>query len=261
MYELSEITGDLPQQYQTMLSRVSEYYPVITEATKNFNKSQSQFMNNMLTISQPTNLRCARQILAEMTRTKQALDESYFGIEKKRVDIKKKKHLLTQTEDQFDTELLEIEVTELENQIITSMGYVEGAVRKISAYMTQYQTILAHYGKDEFTEEDFEKDEERYHIMKMFEQALCAARSRQGVVDEGNHIYCYQIGISGTAVQMEVSQFLSEEGEIVKAGELPEHGRTWEWMQKMGDKYAGCAHRFCQLKGMLLMQEDSLHES
>jgi hypothetical protein len=261
MYELSEITGNLPQQYQTMLSKVSEYYPVITKATRNFNKSQSQFMNNMLTVSQPTELRSLRQILAEMTRTKQALDEAYFGIEKKRVDIKKKKHLLTKTEDEFDAELLTIEIAEVENQIATSMGYVEGAVRKISAYMTQYQTMLDSYGKTEFTEEDFEKDEERYHIMKMFEQALCAARSRQGVIDEGNHIYCYQIGISGTAAQMEVSQFLSEEGETVKSGMLPDHEKTWAWMKNMGDKYAGCAHVFCQLKGMKLMQEDSLHES
>jgi hypothetical protein len=261
MYELSEITGNLPQQYQTMLSKVSEYYPVITKATRNFNKSQSQFMNNMLTVSQPTELRSLRQILAEMTRTKQALDEAYFGIEKKRVDIKKKKHLLTKTEDEFDAELLTIEIAEVENQIATSMGYVEGAVRKISAYMTQYQTMLDSYGKTEFTEEDFEKDEERYHIMKMFEQALCAARSRQGVIDEGNHIYCYQIGISGTAAQMEVSQFLTEEGETVKSGMLPDHEKTWVWMKAMGDKYAGCAHKFCQLKGMKLMQEDSLHES
>ena len=257
MHDLTEIKPNLPTQYQTMLQSVSNYFPVITKATRNFNKTQSQFMNNMLTLSQPTELRSLRQILAEVNKTKQALDESYFKIRKKQVEIKQKKRF--STKDEFEQEMLDIEIAELESQISNTMGYVEGAVRKISSYMSQYQNILDRLGIEEMSEADFEKDEERYHIMKMFEQALCAARSRQGVVDEGNHIYCYQIGISGTAVQMEVSQFLSEEGEIVKAGELPEHGRTWEWMQKMADKYAGSAKKFCGLRGIELLQEESLH--
>ena len=90
MYEITTLNKDLPTQYKTMLSEVSEYYPVITKATKNFNKSQSQFMNNMLTVSHPTELRNLRQILAQLNRAKMALDEAYFKVEKKKIEIKKK---------------------------------------------------------------------------------------------------------------------------------------------------------------------------
>lgn len=261
MYEITTLNKDLPTQYKTMLSEVSEYYPVITKATRNFNKSQSQFMNNMLTVSHPTELRNLRQILAQLNRAKQALDEAYFNVEKKKIRIKQRQRKLETVTDDLEKELLEIQIMQSQSQLEHSLQSVEGAVRKVSGYVSQYKHILKEKGIEEMTEADFEADEERYHIMKMFEQGLCAARSRQGVIDEGNHIYCYQIGINGTAAQMEVSAFLAEEGEIVKGGNLPSHERTWKWMHDMADKYAGSAEKFCQLKGMELLQEGSLHES
>jgi len=261
MYEITTLNKDLPVRYKTMLTEISEYYPVITKATRNFNKSQSQFMNNMLTVSHPTELRNLRQILAQLNRAKMALDEAYFKVEKKKIRIKQKQLKLEAEPDELKQEYLEIEIMQMESQLESSMGSVEGCVRKVSGYVTQYKHILKEKGIEEMTEADFEADEERYHIMKMFEQGLCAARSRQGVIDEGNHIYCYQIGISGTAAQMEVSVFLSAEGEMVKAGKMPTHEHTWKWMNEMADKYSGSAEKFCQLKGMELLQEGALHES
>jgi hypothetical protein len=185
-----------------------------------------------------------------------ALDEAYFNIRKKQIEIARKK--ATSADNQFDRDMMEVEVQELECQIKNTMGYVEGAIRKISAYMTQYKNILSKYGKEEFSEEDFEKDEERYHVMKAFEQGLCAARSHGGVIDEGNHIYFYQIGISGTAAQMEVNQFLAGEGKQLQAGEMPTHENTVTWMNDMADKYAGCAVDFAKRKGMTLIDEGSV---
>ena len=247
---------NLPEQYHGMMERINHFYPVIEKATKNFNKSQSQFMDNMFTVSQPTELRSARQILAEINKAKMALDEAYFGIRKKQVEIRRKK--AATPDDIYHKELLDIEAQELESQVNHTMGYVEGAIRKISAYMTQYQNILQKYGKEEFTEADFEADEERYHIMKAFEQALCAARSRGGVVDEGNHIYFYQIGISGTAAQVEVRNFLAVEGKVVEAGALPPHDMTVKWLQSMADKYSGCSVIYAKQKGMTLIDRESL---
>ena len=260
MYELSEIKQNLPTQYQTMLSDVSDYYPVIAKATKAYNKTQSQFMDNMMTLSQPTELRSLRQILAEVNKSKMALDEAYFGIEKKRIDIKKKQRAFDKETDDLEQELLTLEIAELESQIGNTMGYVEGAIRRISAYMNQYKTILMFLGKKEISEEDFEKDEERYHIMKAFEQALCAARSRQGTIDEGNHIYFYQIGINGTAAQVEIMQYLDSEGRQYTEGELPSHNNTWKWLHDMADKYQGSAQKLIDNKHMVLMDSGSMHQ-
>jgi len=258
--DLVKIDQALPQQYQNMLSEVSEYYPVIAKATRNFNKTQSQYMNNMMTVSQPTELRSLRQILAEITKSKQALDETFYKIRKQEIEVKVKQRQLGTEKDELVCEMLQVEVAELESKNRNTMGYVEGAIRRVSAFMVQYRTLLKTCGKEEVTEEDFEKDEERYHIMKMFEQALCAARSRGGSIDEGNHIYAYQIGISGTAAQVEVSTLLETEGKMIVAGKMPTHEMTWKWMHEMADKYAGSAKKFCELKGMELIQQESLHD-
>lgn len=261
MYEISTLTTSLPQNYQTMLDNISEYYPVVAKATKNYNKTQSQFMDNMLTLSQPTKLRSLRQILAEINKAKRALDEAYFKIEKQKVKILKKKRKLETEEDDLERQLIHIEVAEIESQISHSMSYVEGAIRKISAYMNQYKNILNCLGKDEITEEDFEKDEERYHIMTAFSQGLHAARSHNGIIDEGNHIYLYQIGISGTAAQVEVNNFLASEGKMVAEGELPSHQLAWDWLHKMADKYQGSAEKFQSEKHMVLLSEEALHDN
>jgi len=260
MYELTEIKSDLTTQYQIMLSEVSSYFPVIAKATRNYNKTQSQFMDNMLTLNQPTELRSLRQILAEINKSKMALDEAYFKIQKKKIRIKQKQRKLKIEKDGLECELLAISIAELESQITNTMGYVEGAIRKISAYMSQYQNILDYLGKDEITEEDFEADEERYHIMKVFEQALCAARSRGGVIDEGNHIYFYQIGISGAAAQLEVIAFLQLEEQMLIENKISTHKNTWDWMHAMADKYSGCAKKFAEKKHMILLSEKALYK-
>jgi hypothetical protein len=216
-------------------------------------------MDNMLTVNHPTGLRNARQILAEVNRSKMALEESYFAMKKKKIDIKKKLELL-ETADGLDKDLLEVEIEEIRSQIVTNTGYIEGAIRKVAAYMNQYNNILKSLGKEEFSEEDFEKDEERYHIMKMFEQGLCAARSHGGVIDEGNQIYAHQIGINGTAAQVEVSTYLENEGKLIVNNILPPHNMTIEWLRSMADKYEGSAKAYAALKGMELLDTTSLHK-
>ena len=259
MYDIAIIGDKLSTPYKGMLGEVSEYFPIISRATRNFNKTQSQFMNNMMTLSQPTELRSLRQILAEVTKSKHALDEAFFGIRKKQVEIKRKRRDILNTKDPLDIEFLEIEIAEIENQISSTMGYVEGAIRKIHAYINQYKRLLESLGIEHVTEEAFEKDEERYHIMKVFEQALCAARSRSGVIDEGNHIYFYQIGISGTAAQFEISQFLTAEGKKIQNNQKLRHSDTTDWLVRMAAKYSGCATEFAKVKHIAVMDEKALH--
>jgi hypothetical protein len=263
----------LNKHYGSIIEEIKSYYPVIAKATRCYNKTQSQFMDNMMTLSQPTELRSLRQILAELNRSKMALDEAYFGIEKKRIE---KEQLNVELEAlgiidiegyperdikllELDKKLLILKINELESQIKNTVGYVEGALRRVSAYMHQYQNILKYLGKEEITEEDFEKDEERYHIMKAFEQALCAARSRGGLIDEGNQIYFYQIGINGGIAQAEIVEYLNYENEQIRSKSAVTHSLTWAWLHQMADKYSGCASKFAESKHIKLLDKTSLH--
>lgn len=237
-------------QHKEMLKQIKNDLPMVKKATRNFNKTHSQFFYNVLDNTCLTDLRSARQALAEIQKTKQALDEAYFGIEKKKARIE----LLQEKNDK----LSRIKALELQSQINNSMGYVEGAIRKMAAYIAQYKSILKKYGKDEFTEEDFEKDEERYHIMTAFAQGLHSARAHGGCIDEGNHIYLFQIGISGIAAQAEVSDFLDLERTLIDDGKMPTHQMTLNWLNNLADKYQGCATEYIKKRGLQLTYNESL---
>jgi len=173
---------DLPQEYNNMLAKIEKNMPALLHDQQAFFKSQSQFMNNMLTVSHPTPLRNLRQILAEVNKTKTALDQAYIKNKKLDIKIKMKYRDIENTQDELKKELLEAQIIQIEIGIQATENYMKGAIRKISAYVEQYNSILNHIGKESFTEEDFEREETRYHIGKAFEQALTAARSRGGLI-------------------------------------------------------------------------------
>jgi hypothetical protein len=254
-----EISPVLGGNYPAMLDRISTRYPALKQDTEAFYKTQSQFMDNMLTVNAPTELRNLRQILAEIQKSKMALQEAYFANKKKAIEIKQKRLFLESATD-LDAELLEVEIAELQSQIANTEDYMKGAIRKISAYMAQYDSILAKLGKTELAEEDFEEDEERYHIMRAFEQGLCAARSHNGWIDEGNQIYLFQIGINGMVAQAEVERYLEEEQKIIESGKEPAHEMTTKFLEYCARKFKGCSGKYAERRGMTLLDRNSLNK-
>lgn len=214
-------------------------------------------MDSMFTVSCPTELRNIRQILAEITRTREALEEASIAVRKQKIEIAKKRMDYANAQG-LDRDIAEIEIEEIESKLKNTHGYILGAIRKLSAYTRQYKAILQYIGKDEFTEADFEEDEERYHIMKAFEQGLCAARSRGGVIDEGNQIYFYQIGINGMVAQAEVTRYIQEEMKLLEAGKEPAHEMTVKFLAYCARKFKGCAAKYAERKGMSLIDYESL---
>jgi paraquat-inducible protein B len=237
-------------EYAVMINKLEAGLPAIREATDNFNKTQSQFMDNMLTVSHPTPLRNIRQILAEMNKTDQALKEAYIKCAKKEVEIEKKLRALDSEEDELEVKMLQLDIVELKTQLESTKGYIGGAIRKLSNYQEQYSAIMQSIGKESLTEADFEEEEERYHIMKAFDQGTTAARSRQFMIDEGNLIYLTQIGINAGVAQKDVANYLYAELELIKSGQEPTHNMYIKFLNDMADKHTGCSNKAAISKGM-----------
>jgi len=236
-------------KYTQLIEVINETLPEINRATALFNKTQSHFMDNMLTVSHVTPIRNLRQILAEIKRTRLALGEAYYGIKKSEVSIEEKREQkpgLTHIQQRR----IDIEIEELEWKITTIKENAEGAIRKLANYSRQYQEIQTAYNLHNFTEEDFEQEEERYHICKAFEQGLNAARAHQGYIDEGNQIYFSQIGINGTVAQVMVTNYLNREASMLSTGIEPGHDMQIDFLLSMADKFKGCSTRYGEWKGM-----------
>ena len=168
---------DAKPEYKSMLSNIAEKAPAVAQATSNFHKSHSQFMGVTLDVTAITPVRSIKHTLAEIDRTRSALQEAYIGMRKKENKLKKLERKLEEETDDLERELLEIKIVEAQSHLASTRNHVQGAVRKLNFFTNQYDNLMQKIGKDELTEEDYELEEVKYHIMTCMKQALTAARS------------------------------------------------------------------------------------
>ena len=255
---LNEALPTAAPEYKSMLSNIAEKMPAVTQATSNFHKSHSQFMGVTLDVTAITPIRSIKHTLAEIDKTRSALQEAYINLRKKEVKLKKKQVKLVDCREPLARELLEIEILEIQVHLEGTRNAVQGAVRKMNFFTNQYDNLMKKIGKEELSEEDYELEEARYHIMTCMKQALNSARPRQGVIDEGNMIYLFDLGINAAQAQAEVFSYLNWENELVTQGKAPEHEHTVQWLEGCADKWAGCPAAFANSRGFDIIDKTSL---
>ena len=248
-------------EYNLMLKNIQDRMPAVTRDTSNFHKSHSQFMSVTLDVTAITPIRSIKHTLAEIDRTKSALQEAYIGLRKKQVELKKKDRELESCTDPLDRELLEIEILELNSHLEGTQNHVNGALRKMNFMVNQHKQLLEVVGKNEITEEDYEKEEARYHIMTCMKQALNAARSRNGTIDEGNLIYLFDLGINAAQAQAEVFAYLNMENQLISNGNAPTHEMTMRWLEACADKWQQDPATFAARRGFSVFDRSSLTNS
>ena len=168
------------KEYKQMLTNINTSLPAIKKSSSNFYKSHSQFMGVMLDVTAITPIRSVKHTLAELDKTRMALEEAQLKMMKKDIELRQKEKKLNDGEykDDLERELLETEILEVKVNMNNIQNSVSGAIRKMNFFTNQYKSILKKLGKDDITEEEYEKEESRYHVMTCLKQALNAARAR-----------------------------------------------------------------------------------
>jgi hypothetical protein len=248
-------------EYNLMLKNIQDRMPAVTRDTSNFHKSHSQFMSVTLDVTAITPIRSIKHTLAEIDRTKSALQEAYINLRKKQNELKKKERDREASTDPLDRELLEIEILELNSHLEGTQNAVNGAIRKMNFMVNQHQQLLEAVGKNEITEEDYEREESKYHIMTCMKQALNAARSRNGMIDEGNLIYLFDLGINAAQAQAEVFAYLNMENQLISNGNAPTHEMTMRWLEACADKWQQDPATFAARRGFSVFDRSSLTNS
>ena len=249
------------KEYKVMLENINKTLPAIKQSSSNFYKSHSQFMGVMLDVTAITPIRSVKHTLAELDKTRMALEEAHLKMMKKDIELREKENQLDNAEykNDFEKEKLEVDILEIKVNMNNIQNSITGAVRKMSFFTTQYNSILKKLGKDDITEEEYEKEESRYHVMTCLKQALNAARARGGVIDEGNLIYLFDMGINSAQAQAEVYAYLEMENKLMAEGKAPTHEMTMKWLEACADKFSSDAEKFAERRGFKLYDEDSLN--
>lgn len=249
----------LPEEFNSILEKVQEVLPLANLDSNNFNKASSQFKMATLDVVDLTPINSAKHLLAVIQRTRQALEEAAITLRRKKLELHNKELELMSAND-TDVDSILIDIDELKLQIPNLEAAGQGAVRKLANALSQYQGILDALGKDHLTELDYEKDQTRFHIMTAFNQALTAARSRGGLIDEGNHIYLFQLGINGALAQREVTALLEAEQEALNQGLIPSHEAIIIWLNRLADKYADAPTNYATNRNLKILNTDLILE-
>ena len=249
------------KEYKQMLTNINSSLPAIKKSSGNFYKSHSQFMGVMLDVTAITPIRSVKHTLAELDKTRMALEEAQLKMMKKDIELRKKERELEDGKynDQFERETLETEILEIKVNMSNIQNSISGAIRKMNFFTNQYKSILKKLGKDDITEEEYEKEESNYHVMTCMKQALNAARARGGVIDEGNLIYLFDMGINSAQAQAEIYSYLEMENKLMREGKAPTHEMTMQWLEACADKFSGDAEKFAERRGFKLYDEESLN--
>ena len=249
------------KEYKQMLTNINATLPAIKQSSSNFYKSHSQFMGVMLDVTAITPIRSVKHTLAELDKTRMALEEAQLKMMKKDIELRQKEKQLADGDfkDELERELLETEILEVKVNMNNIQNSVSGAIRKMNFFTNQYKSILKKLGKDDITEEEYEKEEARYHVMTCMKQALNAARARGGVIDEGNLIYLFDMGINSAQAQAEIYAYLKMENKLMDEGKAPTHEMTMQWLEACADKFSGESVKFAERRGFKLYDEESLN--
>ena len=249
------------KEYKQMLSNIKNTLPAIKQTSSNFYKSHSQFMGVMLDVTAITPVRSVKHTLAEIDKTRMALEEAHLKMMKKDIELRRKEKELNDGnyKDDLERELLETEILEIKVNMNNIQNSITGAIRKMSFFTNQYKSILKKIGKADITEEEYEKEEARYHVMTCMKQALNAARARGGVIDEGNLIYLFDMGINSAQAQAEIYAYLRMENKMMDEGKAPTHEMTMQWLEACADKFENDSVKFAERRGFKLYDEESLN--
>ena len=249
------------KEYKAMLDNIHTTLPAIKQSSSNFYKSHSQFMGVMLDVTAITPIRSVKHTLAEIDKTRMALEEAHLKMRKKDIELREKEHKLKTDLDmtEFEKELLETEILEIQVNMNNIQNSISGAIRKMNFFTNQYKSILKKLGKEDITEEEYEKEEANYHVMTCMKQALNAARARGGVIDEGNLIYLFDMGINSAQAQAEIYAYLKMENKMMDEGKAPTHEMTMQWLEACAAKFSQDANKFAERRGFKLYDEESLN--
>jgi len=236
----------LTKKYKGMLDHINSNMPAIQKTSDIFYKTDSQYKMVTLNMQTLTPVRSLYHLLADIEKTKTAIEINMIKRKEDEILLRKRKKDFIKNEDNLndeDYEQKKLKILKIEMGLRDGMNYMQGAIRKLSFLTTQHKLLLKKIGR-EITEEDYELDERRHHVMTAFKQALIAARSRGGMIDEGNMIYFFDLGINGNVAQNEINYILNKELEEIKKGKEPSHKMLVEWLEECANKYEKNAVEF-----------------
>lgn len=175
-----------------------------------WNRSHTQWTWKHLNLSYHSAHKNMRQISAEVSKKKGALNEAKWNQIKTEVKIKKIEERLANAEelDYWEEVDLKVKLAEYQEKMAEGMYYIEGAMKDILALNDLFEQLKKK--TDSFSEEDIEKAESKTHLKRSIVQCIRDVR-QSGSITKGEQEYLEQIGVNPSRMQTMIRKYVSEE--------------------------------------------------
>jgi len=183
----------------------------VAETERIWNRSHSQWTWRHINLSYAAPMKNLRQVSAEMTRKREALEEAKWNYLKNEIKLKQKEDRLAKEKDPLKSQLIEIDIAQLKSGMANGMKYVEGAMKDVLTLSNLYDDLKDKFS--DYTEEDFEKEEARSHLKRSMVQCLRDVR-QSGRITKGEQEYLEQIGVNPGKITLDMLAYLEYEQKI-----------------------------------------------
>ena len=251
---LQESVGGLATITNEKLAIISQKMVAIDRANNTAGRSNTQTTNQLMTLTMLTDspYRRLRQCLSQIEKKRGALDESYFKMKKKQVQIK-------QWYEKGD-EMSVLRAQEAEHGLMRSKNYIDGAFKEIATFQCAYDEIReSHNIPENWDERDAEEAEIDHHIKQAFRQAH-REMVGAGCITSGNMEYLEQYGIHIQTATRLIADYIASEDEMIVKGQMPTVAHLYAFLDRMAETFHDAHKTVMQRIGIKeLIKEEFLY--
>jgi len=180
-----------------------------------WNHSHTQWTWKHINFSYHSPMKNMRQISAEISSKKGALNTAKWKQVKNEVKIRKIQDQLDKgnqdgTLDYWKEVDLKIKLAELQEGMVEGARYIEGAMKDVLAMNEMYEQLKTKVNS--FSEYDMELEESKSHLKRSLVQCIRDVR-QGGSITKGEQEYMEQIGVNPMKVQKAIRIYVASEEE------------------------------------------------
>jgi len=251
---LQKSVGGLATITDKKLAIIAEKMVEIDRANRTAGRSQTQTTNQLMSLTMMTDspYRRLRQCMSQIERKRKALEEAYFKMQKKKVQV----NYWYEKGDEMSV----IRAREAEAGMIRQKDYIDAAFKEIATFQCAYDEIReSHNIPDNWDERDAEEAEIDHHIKQAFRQAH-RDMVNTGRIGLGNMEYMEQYGIHIQTATRIIADYIASEDKMIAEGKMPTVKHLYAFLDKMAETFHDAHKAVMERIGIKeLLKEDFLY--
>ena len=229
--ELQKAVGGLSTITDEKLAVIAEKMVEIDRVNHTAGRSQTQTTNQLMSLTMMTDspYRRLRQCMSQIERKRKALEEAYFKMQKKKVQV----NYWYEKGDEMSV----IRAKEAESNMIRQKDYIDAAFKEIATFQCAYDEIReSHNIPENWDERDAEEAEIDHHIKQAFRQAH-RDMVNTGRIGLGNMEYMEQYGIHIQTATRIIADYITSEEKMIAKGSFPTVNKLYDFLDRMAETF------------------------